>query len=385
MSIKSIVISAAPRAVAVAAVLCLGSGLASAQSSVQVFGIIDAGILTQNKTSTVDKNLTRLETSGLRQSVWGLKGTEDLGGGLKAFFNLESHFDTDTGAIHGTGDAPGSGTILFRRQANVGLSGDWGTIILGRQYGPALLAHLATEPRYFKEQFSNLYAWAYNQLEGGSAALGGNPANGVNRQNDVGIFMKNSIQYRNSFGPVSGGILYSLGEEAGKSSNGSVLAIGLAYSGPVALSFSYEYMKDQNTGTKLIEHTGLGAAVPYGDFTFKTNWLNAKNSNAAGMDVSEVNGIGVGVDYKWHPQHTATVAFYDNKDKLNKSNHTKNLVISNDYAISKRTTIYSALAYVDADVGAKGIAGLKTSIIADASFLAGAKTTFLNVGINHNF
>lgn len=378
MSIKSIVISAAPRAVAVAAVLCMSSGMASAQSSVQVFGIIDAGILTQNKTSAAGKNLTRLETSGLRQSVWGLKGTEDLGGGLKAFFNLESHFDTDTGAIHGTGDAPGSGTILFRRQANVGLSGSWGTVIIGRQYGPALLAHLATEPRFFKEQFSNLYAWAYNQLE---PIIPG----AVNRQNDVGIFMKNSIQYRNTFGPVSGGILYSLGEEAGKGSNGSILALGLAYSGPVSLSFSYEYMKDQNTGEKTIEHTGVGAAVPFGEFTFKTNWLNAKNNSAAGADVSEVNGIGVGVDYKWHPQHTATVAYYDNKDKLNKTNHTKNLVISNDYAISKRTTIYTALAYVDADVGATGVAALKTSIIADGSFRAGEKTTFLNVGINHNF
>jgi predicted porin len=383
MSNKYTVISAAPRAIAAAALLCLGAGTASAQSSVQVFGIIDAGILTQSKSTGGKGSLTRLETSGLRQSVWGLKGTEDLGGGLKAFFNLESHFDTDTGAIHGTGDAAGSGTILFRRQANVGLSGDWGTVILGRQYGPALLAHLATEPRYFKEQFSNLYAWAYNQLETGH--LTGAAADGVNKQNDVGIFMKNSIQYRNTFGPVTGGILYSLGEQAGDSSNGSILAIGLAYSGPVALSFSYEYMKDQNTGNKNVEHTGIGAAVPFGEFTFKTNWLNAKNSNAAGMDVSEVNGIGVGVDYKWHPMNTATVAYYDNKDKLNKTNHTKNLVISNDYAISKRTTIYTALAYVDADVGTTGIAGLKTSIVADASYEAGAKTTFVNVGINHNF
>jgi predicted porin len=382
MSNKYTVISAAPRAIAAAALLCLGAGTASAQSSVQVFGIIDAGILTQSKSAGGGGSLTRLETSGLRQSVWGLKGTEDLGGGLKAFFNLESHFDTDTGAIHGTGDTAGSGTILFRRQANVGLSGDWGTVILGRQYGPALLAHLATEPRYFKEQFSNLYAWAYNQLE----VIAGTPgAPAVNRQNDVGIFMKNSIQYRNTFGPVTGGILYSLGEQAGNSSHGSILAIGLAYSGPVSLSFSHEYMKDQNTGNKNVEHTGIGAAVPFGEFTFKTNWLKAKNSGSDGTKVSEVDGIGVGMDYKWHPMNTATVAYYDNKDKLNKTNHTKNLVLSNDYAISKRTTIYTALAYVDADVGATGAAALKTSIVADGSFEAGAKTTFVNVGINHNF
>ena len=153
----------APRALAAAALAML-PGLAAAQSSVQIFGIIDAGVLAQNKSPGGD-SLTRVETSGLRQSVWGFKGTEDLGNGLKAFFNLESHFDTDTGALHPSGDSPGSGTILFRRQANVGLSGDWGSITIGRQYGPALLAHIGTEPRAMKEQFSNLYAWAYNQLE----------------------------------------------------------------------------------------------------------------------------------------------------------------------------------------------------------------------------
>lgn len=370
------------RLAATATVLALASGAAAAAdaSSVQIFGIIDAGVLTQSK-SAAGGRLTRLETSGLRQSVWGLKGTEDLGGGLKAFFNLESHFDTDTGGLHGTGDngTPAVGTVLFRRQANVGLAGDWGTLILGRQYGPALLAHIGTEPRAFKEQFSNLYAWAYNQLE----PIAG--AGSANSNNDVGIFMKNSIQYRNTFGPVTAGVLYSLGEQAGSTSNNTILALGLSYSGPVTLSFSHEFMKDQVTGEKVVKHTGVGAAVPFGDFTFKANFLRGENNNADGTTSSKVNGLGVGVDWKWHPMNNATVAYYDNKDKENKSNHTKNLVLSNDYFISKRTTIYAQAAFVDADAGATGAAALKTSIVADGSFKPDAKTTFINVGINHNF
>ena len=368
------------RLVAIAAALTLASGLASAESTVQIFGIIDAGILQQSK-SAAGGSLTRLETSGLRQSVWGLKGTEDLGGGLKAFFNLESHFDTDTGGLHGTGDngTPAVGTVLFRRQANLGLSGDWGTIILGRQYGPALLAHIGTEPRAFKEQFSNLYAWAYNQLE----PIAG--AGTVNSNNDVGIFMKNSIQYRNTFGPVTAGVLYSLGEQAGSTSNNSILALGLTYNGPVTVSFSHEFMKDQITGEKIVKHTGLGAAVPFGDFTFKANYLRGENNNADGSRASRVDGIGVGVDWKWHPMNNATLAYYDNKDKENKSNHTKNLVLSNDYFISKRTTIYAQAAFVDAGAGATGAAALKTSIVADGSFRPDAKTTFINLGINHTF
>jgi predicted porin len=366
-----------PRALAGAA-LALLPALAAADPSVQIFGIIDAGILAQNR-SPAGGRLTRLETSGLRQSVWGLKGSEALGGGLKAFFNLESHFDTDTGGLHPTGDAPGSGTILFRRQANVGLSGDWGSITIGRQYGPGLLAHLATEPRAFKEQFSNLYAWAYNQFE----AIAGPGA--VNSNNDVGIFMKNAVQYRNAFGPVNLGILYSFGEQAGDHSDNTILAVGASYTGPVTLSASYEFMKDRDTGNKNVEHAGLGIALPYGRFTFKANWLRAENSGADGERTSKVDAWGVGADYKWSASNNATLAYYDNRDKEQRSNHTRNLVLSNDYFFSKRTTLYAQLAVVDADDGATGAAALKTSIVADGSFEAGKTTTFLNIGLNHTF
>jgi predicted porin len=370
---------AAARRLLVLAGLMASTGLASAQSSVQVFGIIDVGVLAQNNTGTSKKGNTRLETSGLRQSVWGFKGTEDLGGGLKAFFNLESHFDTDNGKIHGTGDSNQTGTILFRRQANVGLAGDWGTVILGRQYGPALLAHIGTEPRAFKEQFSNLYAWAYNQLD----AFSGAGAEG--NTNDVGIFMSNAIQYRNTFGPVTLGVLYAFGEQSKKVSHGNTFAIGGTYNGPVTLSGSYQVMKDKNTGEDIIEHYGLGAAVPFGDFTFKLSWFRGENAGANGIETSKVDGISGGVDWKWHPSNSATLAYYDNKDKNDSSNHTKNIIVSNDLFLSKRTTLYTQLAYVDASSGAAGIAGLKTSIVADGSFRPGAKTTFVNVGINHTF
>lgn len=185
--------------------LLVAPGFALADPSVQLFGIIDIGVLSQSNAGNGKSN-TQMATSGLRQSVWGIRGSEDLGNGLKAFFNLESHFDTNNGELHPTGDAPGHGTILFRRQANVGLSGDWGSITMGRQYGPALLAHIGTEPRAFKEQFSNLYAWAYDQLLPTIGAV-----TDRNTNNDVGIFFNNAIQYRNTLGPVTFGVLYSLG------------------------------------------------------------------------------------------------------------------------------------------------------------------------------
>jgi predicted porin len=170
-----------------------------AENNVSIYGIIDAGLLYQSKADPTGQSKTSMETSGLRQTVLGFKGDRDLGKGLEGFFNLEAHFDTNNGKFHGTGDADGTGSPFFRRQANLGLRGDWGSVTFGRQYGPALLAHIATEPRAFKEQFSNLYAWAYNQY----AATAGAPGTERNTNNDVGIFFSNAIQYRNTVGPVN--------------------------------------------------------------------------------------------------------------------------------------------------------------------------------------
>lgn len=358
-----------------AATLALLSGATLAQN-VTIFGIVDTGIQYQTNTGGSNSSRTSMNTSNLRQSVWGIRGTEDLGGGLKAFFNLESHIAMDTGALFGDGQGE---SPLFRRQANVGLSGDWGSVTLGRQYGPALLAHVGTEPRAFKEQFSSLYTWAYNQLE----SINGGGANNTN--DDVGIFMKNAIQYRGSVGPVSGGLLYSLGEVAGETSNNSVLALGLTYGGPVTLSFSYEFMKDADTGKKVVEHTGVGAAYAWGDFALKGNFHRADNSAEDGSRVSKVDVWGIGLDWKWNPSNMITLAYYDAEDKENKPNNTKNLVIGNETYLSKRTTLYATIAIVDADDGATGTDALRTSIVNDASFRAGEKTTFFNVGINHTF
>lgn len=345
---------------------------------VEIFGIIDAGFLYQSKSDQGGGgSKTSMETSGLRQSVLGFKGNRDLGKGLSGFFNLEAHFDTNNGNFHGTGDAAGTGNVLFRRQANLGLSGDWGSVTLGRQYGPALLAHIATEPRAFKEQFSNLYAWAYNQY----AATAGGPGTDRNTNNDVGIFFSNAIQYRNTIGPVNFGVLWALGGKEGGMEKNSAYALGATYTGPVTLSASYQEVKDEATAHSNVKHAGLGIAIPFGDFTFKGNYLNAKNDTKAGANVSDVDGIGVGVDWKWHPRNTATIAYYDNKDKRNSNDHTRNLVLSNDFSFRPDTTFYVQMAYVDAGSAAT----IKTSIVAAGIPAVGEQSFLLNVGLNFTF
>jgi predicted porin len=115
--------------IAIAALAVVGA--ASAQ--VTLYGKIDATVKassagTSGATSTADLTKFSLDSAGLSGSRWGVKGSEDLGGGLKASFQLESGFSVDSGAS-------AQGGLLFGRQAFVTLGGGFGSLSLGRQYG----------------------------------------------------------------------------------------------------------------------------------------------------------------------------------------------------------------------------------------------------------
>src|ERR1700712_516811 len=102
------------------------AGAAQAQSSVTLYGIIDAGFVYNN--NQAGQKLYSLNSGNLQGSRWGLRGTEDLGGGLKAIFVLENGFDVNTGKL-------GQSGLEFGRSAYVGLSSaQFGTVTLGRQY-----------------------------------------------------------------------------------------------------------------------------------------------------------------------------------------------------------------------------------------------------------
>ena len=114
----------------VAAAAASFATVAHAQSSVTLYGVLDAGI---TYTSNVQPALGQAGKSrwamgsGIDQSRFGLRGSEDLGGGLKAIFTLESGFNIGNGKF-----ANSNG--MFNRQAFVGLSSQYGTVTLGKQY-----------------------------------------------------------------------------------------------------------------------------------------------------------------------------------------------------------------------------------------------------------
>lgn len=167
-----------------AAALMALPGLAAAQS-VTLYGVVDTGVEYVNHIGTASDSVTRMPgLTGTVPSRWGLRGSEDLGQGIKAVFALESGFGPDTGVSN-------QGGRLFGRQAYVGLAGKWGQIALGRQYTMTFWANLEADmlgPNTF-----------------GSASLDSYMANAR---------ADNAIAYKGTFGGFTVGATYSFGRDS---------------------------------------------------------------------------------------------------------------------------------------------------------------------------
>ena len=364
------------RSLVSAALLALSAGAAQAQT-VTIYGRVDAGFQYQTKTGANGDSKSEIANGGILPSIWGLRGSEDLGGGLKAVFNLESDFDSSTGASRGLG---GSSTV-FTRQANVGLAGDFGKVLLGRQYSVALLADLAVEPRGYKESLSSLSTYAYTQAPGNNANTG---------NNTFGIFTGNAVSYSNNFGPVAVGVMYGFGEVADEMSNGSTMALGVTYAGPITVSGSYQVIKAglAETGNPAAinsdaetQRFSIGVAVPFDAFTFKAYYANATEDGDSGSEIQKTDNYGFGVDYAWNAQNTLNASYYRGESKKSPENgKTSSFIVSNDYALSKRTTIYAQFAYIDRDDNASD-----GTTIDFGQTTRGEKNSVFGLGIKHDF
>ena len=157
---------------------------AATASTVTLYGLLDTGIEHVTNVASIG-GLTRMPSlTGTLPSRWGMRGTEDLGNGLRGIFVLESGFALDSGTS-------AQGGRLFGRQAFVGLSGAWGTLTLGRQYTMLFWSLLDADV-----MGPNVY---------GSASLDAYIANAR---------ADNSLVYRGTFSGVTVGASYSFGRDA---------------------------------------------------------------------------------------------------------------------------------------------------------------------------
>lgn len=211
-----------------AAVLALAMGpvAARAQSSVTFYGILDAGVTYVSNAG--GSHQVKFDDGVSYGNRWGLKGTEDLGGGLKAVFRLESGFHVGDGTLT-------NGGSLFGRQAYVGLQNDWGTLTLGNQMD------MTQEMVYLYNVSSWASGYAINQGD-------------FDRMN--GDHLPNAVKFMsNTFGGFQFGGMYSFSNTPGDFHMGSAWSVGAQYQrGAFSMGTAY---------TQLNNPSGIYAFDPY--------------------------------------------------------------------------------------------------------------------------
>jgi predicted porin len=334
----------------IALAVLAASGAAMAQSSVTLYGRLDASI-GQTKTEVTNQvtvKQTGVNSSDLNTTYWGLKGSEDLGGGLRANFDLQSQFSMDTGAI-------AKDQSLFERKAIVGVSGAFGAVDLGRNYTPYDGLNAATNNVYDSNFASTL-------------AVSGTGIKGYTNR------YSNSITYTSpSFSGVSGAVGYGFGENKNTTTNfgdaTDTTSLHIKYAnGPLLVGYAYQEEKlarvSALTAQDKNQYNLVGASYDFGMAKLVGSYNQAKNNTLKDKEYQ----VGVSV-----PFGAAAVAVgYSNSksEGLGVTNKGDGASIVGTYNLSKRTTAYAG--YEQAKVESmNGSITTKTS-----NFATGVRHTF---------
>ncbi|HWX11378.1 MAG TPA: porin [Trinickia sp.] len=388
-----------------AAALAVFAAAAHAQSSVTLYGLIDTGIVYTNNQSATGAPGTghsnyQESSSLLSNTVWGLKGSEDLGSGLNAIFRLENGFNLNNGKTTYAG-------TIFGRQAYVGLQDNkYGTLTFGRQYdsvvdflGPIALSNYGDG--------NNLAAHPFD-----------------NDNVDDSFYIDNSVKYET---PTYAGLqfesLYAFSNAAGGFSNDRVYSFGLSYShGPVNLAAAYMqinngaggFLDNNSTGALSSNDNpnlpaqnervmGAGGNYTFGKATVGALWTHSLfNNAAAAVDNGDAAGAGtlafndlhfdnfeVNAHYQLTPAisfsgaYTFTQAAYSGPDgSADPKWHQVTLMA--DYAFSKRTDVYAEAVYQHS-YGAAGGMPLASAFINGLSPSSTDNQIAATVGIRTRF
>ena len=352
------------------AVLGAFAGAAQAQSSVTLYGTIDASIANVSNTGA-GASITGMANSLIENNSWGLRGSEDLGGGMKAHFNLESAFSINNGQGPGTGgDASSNGNAngeLFGRAANVGIGGGFGDVTVGRILNPNIIAA-------FGGQSNGANSFVVNSLGASTATMGYGLGN-------VNFFVSNAVQYTlPKFADISITAFYGFGNNnSNNSSAGNTTAVSAEWSSNgIALGGAYQKLTADATGS--FGSTGWTSHQPdevdyqvfakytTGPFSIGANFMNNKVT-VAGVDTS-ANMTVASAGYQINPDVNLSLG-YSTVNSGSKWN------LIGKYSLSKRTYLYGMVDTVsnsstsgfsnfwDATLGASAVtSGTSTGIAA---------------------
>ncbi|WP_179405367.1 porin [Burkholderia guangdongensis] len=370
------------------ALLAATAGTAHAQSSVTLYGIIDAGISYVNhaKSGTGSGKLFKYDDGVAQGSRWGLRGTEDLGGGLKAIFVLENGFNSGNGTL-------GQGGAIFGRQAYVGLSQDGaGTLTLGRQYsfssdilgtnystgGNTVAGNYAyhvndvdqlTSSRInnaVKFQSANYSGLTFGALYGFSntTAFAGAPSTSPNASSRAYSF---GVNYAN--GPLGIGAAYT----------------DIRYPGQASPSFSTTLANVSTGSIRDLRTYGIGGRYVFGPATAWLLWTRTQFAPITGTQTF-YNAYEAGVKYALTPALSAAAGYtYTNATQGGNGGHWNQGDLALDYALSNRTDVYGLVVYQKASGN-----GVQAQIGSSTSFFGPSGNGTNNqiaarIGIRHKF
>ncbi|AOJ17060.1 porin [Burkholderia vietnamiensis] len=383
-----------------AAIACLLAGPAHAQSSVTLYGTIDAGLdyISNQKSPAGAGPAYGVQSGNVSTSRWGLRGNEDLGDGLGAVFTLENGFNGANGKFGNGGDE-------FGRQAWVGLSSRrWGTVTLGRQYD-------------FLVEF-------VAPLSATGSGFGGNiadhPYDNDNLANDTR--MNDAVKFSSAnYGGFSFGGAYGFSNQGGAAGNNNAYSVGAQYvSGPVDLAVAYLQSNQpggvnapQNTGGSLSSSDGdamlvggrwrtFGAGAHYAfdhatvGFVYTRTILNDPRELSQGGAYGAVNGrlltfsnYELNARYFVQPafslggSYTLTQGRFDDAGRSIAPTWSQ-FMLQADYALSHRTDLYLEGVYQRV-TGADGVAVLGKAGIFNLAASGNDRQAVVAAGIRHKF
>jgi predicted porin len=309
-----------------------------AQSSVMLYGTLDAGILFTSKSTnpTTGQNAGRqfqFVSSGNLPSTFGLQGQEDLGGGLKAKFQLESGISLANGGF----DNENGG--LFGREAWVALSNNLGEVKLGLQYSPFVIALFDSDPRSFSQFASAITVYCNNTF--------------------TGTFVPNAVTYTTpKLAGFTASAMYSLGGVAGDFHAGRQYSASLKYEfGGLMInaaiddtSSSSDSAMNSTFFSMPFEGRTLGITYRFASVNVKASFTNYKAPETV---VSGVTGGGdsnvwnIGFDYFVTPALSINSGVWIVRDPHDSNNHSVTAALGTNYSLSKRTSLYVQLGLVN--------------------------------------
>jgi len=351
------------------AVLGAFAGVASAQSSVTLFGVIDVNGRYVNNGAGSQYQLSQ---DGIASSRIGFRGTEDLGGGLTASFWLEGAINPDTGTIGVTSINGGTSNAasLFTRRATASLAGSWGELRLGRDYTATFWNATIFDPFGTNGVGSsgNLY------LVVPGVPTGGSYGTLVRDNNIVGYFLPSGI---------AGGLYGQIQMAAGENTYGQQYWGGrLGYaSGPFNIAGAYGRTQVNNNVDG--RNYNFGASWNFGFMTLSGYYgrLNIDDANQNNWYIGAVAPVGLwnlkaSYGYVNRGGHIGAVSFEDQS--------ASQFALGADYNLSKRTALYATYSYLNNKNNASFTVAPLMNVAAGGA-RAGDNSTGFEIGIKHSF